>query len=70
MADPHGRWHWRALGLTMADREQDALRCSALRREREASPPSPASLHRCRCDHDHPPEVSWCDLCEYLVERA
>ena len=53
----------------MADRWQDTLACAARRREREAHPPDPAR-YVCRCDHDHPPEVSWCDLCECPVERA
>jgi hypothetical protein len=52
----------------MADREQEARDCAARRREREAHPPDPARCV-CRCDHDHPPEVTWCDLCENPVER-
>jgi hypothetical protein len=50
----------------MADREQDALDCAARRREREAHP-VPAERYACRCDHDHPPGVPWCDLCENPV---
>jgi hypothetical protein len=50
----------------MADREQDALVCATRRREREARPVD-LERYACRCDHDHPPEVSWCDLCENPV---
>jgi hypothetical protein len=50
----------------MADREQDALVCAARRREREARPVD-LDRYACRCDHDHPPDVPWCDLCENPV---
>jgi hypothetical protein len=50
----------------MADREQDAADCAARRREREAHP-VPLDRYACRCDHDHPPGVPWCDLCENPV---
>jgi hypothetical protein len=53
----------------MADREQDALACAALRREREASPPD-ERLYVCECDHPHPPGVTWCDLCEYPLPKS
>lgn len=53
-------------GQMAADREKDALDCAARRRERESRPVNP-DLYMCRCDHDHPPGVIWCDLCEFPV---
>jgi hypothetical protein len=54
----------------MDRREQDARDCAARRREREARTPADPDLFVCHCDHDHPPGVLWCDLCEYPIADA
>ena len=54
MADPHGRWHWRALGLTMAarsgkrggQRKASAAMARRVTKQPKVPPPSMVPVRR------------------------